>query len=186
MAGLLPYFLTGANAKVKVNGLTMAFCTDLNYTIVVNRAPAKVLGMYEPSSIEPLGYMVTGSFTVIRYMKDTPSVIKGAGGKAPNGVNERGNGVGAWFDGRITNEMQASESLDPSTFQFASGFDIEVYQKTAGRQMDAAKIRDCHITRASFTLNKRSIATQTFEFMALYADEDSFRADFSGQGQQFA
>ena len=183
---MLPYFLTGANAKVKVNGMTLAFCADLNYSVTINRAPTKVLGMYEPSSIEPLGYMVTGSFTVIRYMKDAKSVIEAAGGKVPNGVSDRGNGIGAIFDGRTTNETQASESLDPSTYQFASGFDIEVYQKTAGRLLDVAKIRDCHITRASFSVNKRNIATETFEFMALYADEDSFRADFSGQGQQFA
>ena len=67
MAGQTPFFLTGANAKIRVNGVTLAFCTNLSYSIAVNHATPQVLGMYEGSSVEPLSYRVTGSFTIIKY-----------------------------------------------------------------------------------------------------------------------
>ena len=93
MAGIRPQFITGANAKIKLNGKTLAFCTDLSYSIQILTQTPKVLGMYEGSSVEPLGYNVTGSFTVIRYAKD---VRAATGGKAPQGMaqNDAGNGVG--------------------------------------------------------------------------------------------
>ena len=93
MAGLKPFFLTGANAKIQVNNRTLAYCNNLSYSVQVNHASPRVLGMYEPTSIEPLSYLVTGSFTVIRYTAD----VKGnVGGKTPNGVFEGGNGIGNW------------------------------------------------------------------------------------------
>ena len=35
MAGIRPTFITGANAKVRVNDKTLAFCTDLSYSVQV-------------------------------------------------------------------------------------------------------------------------------------------------------
>lgn len=230
MAGIRPTFITGANAKVRVNGKTLAFCTDLSYSVSVLTQTPKILGMYEGSSVEPLGYTVSGSFTVVRYAKD----IKGAvGGKAANGLagNDAGNGVGNWggvwggslgdFFARngVGNDGRANEALDPSKFQNGTTFDIEVYQKTPGGGQDqgllnvagraigsildtlgggnnlfgegpgntvgVAKIRNCRITQADFSITKKGAAVQKFNFVALYVDEDSFVADFSGLGQQF-
>src|SRR5689334_1045303 len=95
MSGIRPFFINGANAKIKLNGKTLAFCTDLSYSISILTQTPKVLGMYEGSSVEPLGYSVTGSFTVVRYVKDISHAV---GGKKPNGIaeNDAGNGVGNW------------------------------------------------------------------------------------------
>lgn len=227
MSGIRPFFITGANAKIKVSGKTMAFCTDISYSVQVMTQTPKVLGMYEGSSVEPLGYSVSGSFTIIRYAKDAKKDI--GGGKFPVGVNDNGNGVGNWggvwgnnvgdFFARngVGNDGRANEALDPSKFANGTTFDIEIYQKTppqggpnqgldavigravqstldilgggnggsAGDTVGVAKIRNCRITRADFQLNKKGVATQRFDFVALYADEDAFVADFSGQGQQF-
>jgi len=199
VAGLRPFFLTGANAKIKVNNATLAFCTDLSYTITVNHATPQVLGMYEGSSVEPLSYRVTGSFTIIKYTADAVSDVIGAD---PAGVSPRGNGVGAWtkeenaikqfikgFDIKNGPDARADQSLNPKELSKAAGFTIEVFQKLeAGSAIDSipvAKIRDCRIIEAGFTLNKKNVAMQTFKFSALYVDEDTFRADFSGLGQQF-
>lgn len=94
MAGIKPFFVNGANAKIKLNGKTLAFCTDLSYSISVLTQTPKVLGMYEGSSVEPLGYSVTGSFTVLRYVKDAGNAI----GSRPSNIaeNDAGNGVGNW------------------------------------------------------------------------------------------
>lgn len=234
MAGIRPHILTGANAKIKLNGKTLAFCTDLSYSIQVLTQTPKVLGMYEGSSVEPLGYTVSGSFTVIRYAKD---VHAAAGAKAPQGLaqNDAGNGVGnwgaAWGGGLLGNAIntlglgndgRANEALDPSRFANGTTFDIQVYQKVpnavsgpqdlfsqvaapirdvagilggqrvegfaAGTQYNVigvANIRNCRITQADFSISKRNAAVQRFNFVALYVDEDSFQADFSGDGQQF-
>ncbi len=197
MAGIRPTFITGANAKVRVNDKTLAYCTDLSYSVSVLTQTPKILGMYEGSSVEPLGYTVSGSFSVIRYAKDVQEAV--GGGKTPNGMagNDAGNGVGNWggvwggnigdFLARngIGNDGRANEALDPSKFQNSVTFDIQVYQKTPGGDVGVANIRNVRITQADFQLSKRGAAIQRFNFVALYVDEDSFVADFSGGGQQF-
>lgn len=234
MAGVKPTFITGANAKIKLNGKTLAFCTDLSYSIQILTQTPKVLGMYEGSSVEPLGYQVSGNFTVVRYAKD----IKAAQGGTPAkdlAANDAGNGVGnwgsTWGDGvfknalpslGIGNDGRANEALDPSRLAQGATFDIQVYQKVmnivegppgvgdqvASSVQDAAdflggaqqsgfaakggtnllgvaNIRNCRITQADFSISKRGAAVQRFSFVALYVDEDSFVADFSGLGQHF-
>ena len=189
MAGLKPFFLTGANAKVRVNGVTLAYCTNIFYSVVVNHASPKVLGMFEPTSIEPLGYSVTGSFTVIRYVADASDY---SGEVAPYKVSEKkgGNGVGEWggkndLISRLS-DGKAYDAMNPAKLDKAISFDIEIYQKLPNQdQRHVAKIREARITRADFNIANKTAATQVFQFTALYADEDSFLADFSGQGQQW-
>jgi hypothetical protein len=198
MAGMRPFFLTGANAKIRVNNKVLAYVTDVSYTVNVNHATPTVLGMYEPSSVEPLSYLVTGQFTVARYVAD----ITDDTGTRPHGVAERGNGIGSWgpesflqklgagFDVLKGIDGRAYDNLDPSRLQKAAMFNIEIYQKFEGGgftgQRSVANIRDARITRADFRLTKKANALQTFNFTALYVDEDSFLADFSGFGQQFS
>lgn len=185
MPKLKPFFLTGANAKIKVNNKTVAFCTDISYSVQVMHQTPKVLGMYEGTSVEPIGYSVSGSFRVIRYVKNAVSDV----GSTPSGTKNSGNSIGEFGDKAVdlgSNDARADESLIPADLENASGFDLEIHQKlSSGDWMGVARIRSCRITQADFTLSKRSAAVQTFNFVALYADEDSFRADFSGRGQQF-
>jgi hypothetical protein len=135
-----PFFITGANAKIKLNGKTIAFCSDFSYSIQVITQTPHVLGLYEGASVEPLAYNVSGTFTVIRYMKDAQKDI---GGQLPNGValNDAGNGVGnwgsAWGGGLgsflaangVGNDGRANEALNPGKFANGTTFDIQVYQK---------------------------------------------------------
>jgi hypothetical protein len=233
MASVRPTFITGANAKIKLNGKTLAFCTDLTYSVQILTQTPKILGMYEGSSVEPLGYQVSGSFTIIRYAKDVKAAT---GQKAPNGLasNDAGNGAGNWgsvwgnglFNGAaaslgLGNDGRANEAMDPSRFAQGTTFDIQVYQKVpnavsgpsgiidqiasgvqgvgdflSGAQVGGfgagganvigvANIRNCRITQADFSMTKKGAAIQKFNFVALYVDEDSFVADFSGIGQHF-
>lgn len=195
MAGMRPFFLTGANAKVKVNNVTLAYCTNLSYSVQVNHATPTVLGMYEPTGVEPLSYKVTGTFSIVKYTADAANNIQG---KNPDGVSERGNGIGSWGPNGLGSRIAGGfnldatdgrtyDNLDPSKLDKATGFEIYVYQKLDdGDLQSVARIREARITRADMSLNKGSVATQTFQFTAVYADEDTFVADFSGRGQQFA
>jgi hypothetical protein len=152
--------------------------------------------MYEGVSVEPLGYTVSGSFQLIRYARNAQ---KNIGGKVPDKVakNDSGNGVGNWggtwdktkkgFASRngLGNDGRAHEALDPSKLDNGTTFDIEVYQKTSKGDIGVAKIRNVRIVQSDFAISKRSTAIQRFNFVALYADEDAFVADFSGKGQHF-
>ncbi len=188
MAGMKPFFLTGANAKIKINGVTLAYCVNLNYSVVVNHASPKVLGMYESTSIEPLSYAVTGGFTIVRYVADVQDAI---GNPSPYGVSSGGNGIGNWNPGNtldiLSTNGRVGNNLNPSKLDKATGFTIEIFQKMPdGTTMPTAKIREARITKADFNIAKGAPAVEAFQFSALYVDEDSFLADFSGQGQQWA
>ena len=86
------FFLNGANAKIIVNGITLAYATDIAYRISVKHATPRVLGMVEATEITPLYYEVTGSFTIIRYAKDVANIVA----SSPNDVNGKGNSIGSW------------------------------------------------------------------------------------------
>jgi hypothetical protein len=199
MAGLAPFFITGANAKIKMNGITLAFCTNLSYSITVNHATPTLLGMYEPASIEPLSYKVAGTVSVVRYANNVKGQLEQLGYKTPHSVSPDGNGIGsvtpnAGFGDKLlrainplSSDGRSDEAFDPSKLQNGTFFDIEVYQKMPdGNHRGVAKIRSCRLTRSDVGINKKSPTQQTFQFTALYVDEDSFNADFSGTGQQFA
>jgi hypothetical protein len=188
MAKRAPFFIVGATAKIKVNDQTLAFCQDFSYSVVVAHATPHVLGQYESNSIEPLLYEVSGSFSVIRYTRNAVKNTIDSGAEPPDGVSNLGNGIGSWGAnnfGNLGSDGRANENLDPSVLHVGTFFDIEVYQKVAGTVRGIAKLRNCRIEKADFAMAKTSPGTQRFTFRAIYADEDSFIAGFSGQGQQF-
>lgn len=143
MSGSLPSIITGATAKIRLNGKTLAFCQDFNCSVQILTKTPKVLGKYEGDSVEPLGYSVSGSFTIIRYAKGIKKL--NGPGASPHGLaeNDAGNGVGNWgtqwggsagdFASRngIGNDGRAHEALDPSKFGSGTTFDIQIYQKVA-------------------------------------------------------
>lgn len=140
MSGKAPFFITGANCKLKVNGVTMAYATDLAYSIQINHQQAKVCGMYEADTLEPISYSITGSFTIIKYIDSMKDILEKAGFSAPAGASNLGNGVGSmtaatgWgkafgaAGGDFTGG-RAYDALDPSKLSTITGFDIEIYQK---------------------------------------------------------
>jgi len=201
MAGKTPFFLTGANAKIKLDGRTMAFATDFSYSVEVVHATPQLLGMYEVANVEPMAYKVTGSMSVIRYAKNMKEFLESNGAYAPGGVNIKGNGVGAMEPGKGVRDIakmtlgggmhhgQAYYSLDPSKLSNAMKFDVELYQKgfyADKTQAQAfARLRDCRIVRVDGGVTKRGMATERWHFQAIYLDQDSFQAGMSGLGQQF-
>lgn len=205
MAGRNPFFITGANAKIKLNGRVIAYCTDVSYRISVKHASPRVLGRFEVEVNQPLQYDVSGSLTVIRYAKGAISHVN----NAPPGVAGKGNGIGQTglgsFGGALgsalglpTPDLQfdgkADEAFVPSRMFQSSMFDIEIIQKLGRLNPETetpeiencaiAILRDCRLTESSFSMSKKTAATQTFSFIARYADEDSFIARKSGVGQE--
>lgn len=193
MAGKKPFFITGANAKIIVNGATMALATNISYSVQVNHHSPRVLGRYEVEEHQPLSYDVLGGFTIIRYVKGLRD------GQSPDGVNDKGNGIGGWQrgDGNTLGSMlslpftggagngHANENMIPARLHQSQMFDIEIRQHVAGGECTIALLRNCRITSSNFVIaNKRATATQAFTFKAQAVDEDSFTAMKSGVGQE--
>ena len=155
MGGKTPFFITGSNCKLKINGVTMAYATDLSYSVTIAHQSMKILGVYEADTQEPLGYSISGTFTLIRYIEGVKS--KGKEGfwlsgmpPCPNGAHDRGNGVGSFTRndvigntvGNFSNEGNAHQSLDPSKLSQSTTFDIELYQKLPGTEVSGTSVGD--------------------------------------------
>lgn len=141
MAGKVPFFLTGANARILLNNKTMAYATDVTYRISVKHASPRVLGRFEVEVHQPLAYDVTGTLTVIRYARGLKDYYKSG---VPNGVNNAGNGIGSMglssFGGVLGSALglpsadgqfdgKADEAFNPSRFFQSKMFNIEIRQK---------------------------------------------------------
>lgn len=88
MAGVVPFFVTGSNCKIRVNGVTLAYATDFRYSVSVPHAKPRALGTYEANSFEPLAYDVSGSFTIFRYIEGAVDAAKRSGATVTTpGVN---------------------------------------------------------------------------------------------------
>ena len=193
MAGKVPFFLTGANAKIKVNGVTLAFAANLSYNVEIPHFAPKILGVYESDTAEALGYSIRGQFSIIRYLEGSKAK---AGDGTVAGVDNSGNGLGNWtkyksaeMDGLARTvgapgDDRAWQNLDPSSFSNGTTFDIEVYQKLSNGELSGAfRLRGVRITGVTGSLAKKEVYGQVFSFMAQYFDDDSLMADPSGMGQ---
>jgi len=198
MSGLKPFFITGDKVRIRIDGKTVAFATDLMCSVQILHQTPHVLGIYEGSSVEPLSYNVTGSFSIMRYVHNA---IANIGGDVPNGVSpsDVGNSSATWGSDTHngTNVLptlggsggRAFEALNPATYSQGTTFDIEVYQKfesSPGAEdvLGIIKIRSVRITKADFSVSKKQPGMDKFEFVALYVDGDLSQAQASGVGQQ--
>lgn len=144
MAGKVPFFLTGANARILLNNKTMAYATDVSYRIAVKHASPRVLGRFEVEVHQPLAYDVTGTFTVIRYSRGLKDYYDGG---TPSDVNNAGSGIGSMGSGSLGGTVgsalglpsasgqfdgKANEAFNPSRFFQSKMFNIEIRQKVVG------------------------------------------------------
>lgn len=192
MSGMMPSFITGANAKIKIDSTTLAFATNVAYAVTVINAPVDVMGRYEMAGYEPLKHMVEGSFNIIRYSKFE------SGAAVPKGVNANGNGSGKVSN---LNGTPISSNINPGDIMQSQSFDLYIYQKkqeqvlvageanTTNREITTKEyeiivIKDCRITRKSSQLDKRNMLIDAYSFSAIMHREDSFinKASFDNNG----
>lgn len=182
MAGKLPTFVTGANAKIKLGGKTFAYCSDVAYNIAVDVVPIETMGRYEAVTLEPVNYSVSGDLSVVRYTKV-------AGDAGMPGTNASGNGLG---NVELGTGNKGSNQFDPGNMLVSATWDLEVYQKTQAAATAAGAIaataesqkiitiRDCRFTRKSSGISKRGILVDRLSFMGILGDDESFDASYSG------
>lgn len=189
MAGQLPSFITGANAKIKIGTLTMAYAQDVSYSIEVSTIPVETIGRYEVVTNEPIAYYVSGTLSVIRYTKGAI----GATGATISGAAKTGNSINNWQDSTMGN---LGNHFNPNGLLASKTFDLEIISKlpaddTGGGATAAAitsnpagttagesiiKIRDCRFTRKGGSVTKRGLVVDQFAFTAVLADNDDENA----------
>lgn len=164
MAGIKPGFVSGANARVKLDGKTLAYCTDLQYTVDMQTIPIEAIGSYEVKSYEPIAYTVNGAFSVIRYTK----FIK------PESGGDNGNPAD-----QLGDSNKVGTQLDPGRVLSSSSFDMEIFQSTSATTSDTTetnqnavfKIYDCRVTRRQSALNKRGVMVDNYTFVGILAGD---------------
>ena len=184
MAGKKSTLLTGSNAKIKVNDVTLAYATNITYSTTVHTVPVETMGRYEVVANEPIATTVSGNFAVVRY---TAGAVPGDLMKA---AASGGNGVGRWApsDKPTTN---LSTHFDPGKILTSQTFDIEIYRKgdsvvvagvtpTSDGTEQIIKITDCRLTSKGGSLDKRGIYMEQFAFVGTGISDDSYTAGNSG------
>jgi len=172
-----PAFITGANAKVKIGGITLAYAQDVSYNVTTTTIPIETMGRYEVVSNEPVAYFVDGTLSVIRYTKI-------ASDSSMAGAAANGNGIGNW-DFKVPNGTDGSSHVNPGKLLASQTFDLEIYQKyddngQVGESDVVVKLHDCRFVRKGGAINKRGVLVEQFAFNAIYKDDDSFEKAGSG------
>lgn len=203
MASQKPFFITGANALIKVDSVTVAYATNISCQVVVNHVSPRVLGRAEVEAHQPVSYDVAGSLSVVKYGKNVKSYFKDA---APNIAQDRGSGAGGFTQDsgvgsfvkknlgipKLTGETTgaAEEAFNPSRFFQSQQFDIEIFQKVGGSSDGSGGeltpmfvFRGCRFTGLQFQLEKKSPIILSMTFKARYYDDDTLVARGSGAGR---
>lgn len=196
MAGKKTSLITGSNAKIRINDVTLAYAVDVQYQVDVATIPVETMGRYEVLSNEPISTTVAGSFTVVRYTSAAAKVNSSGGAtSAISGAASTGNGVGNWGkkDGgetAATSNKGPSTHFNPKDILTSTTVDIEIYQKfvnspgapsaTATDSLLIKKIKDARLTRMSGSINKRGILMESYQFVAEMAEDDSYESGSSG------
>jgi len=186
MANIKPGLITGSNAKIVLGGKTLAYATDVGYVVDTATIPVEVLGKYEVVTNEPIATTVNGSFTVVRYTKF-------ANEQNLTGTSANGNGVGNLAAGG-TNLGDMSNAFNPGKMLESSTVDLVLYQKKAGsaategatETVEFLKISDCRLTRMSGSVNKRGILMESYQFVGILLDNESFEAKNSDIGDDLS
>lgn len=159
-----PAYITGASAKVKIAGVTLAYCTDVSYSVSVQTIPIESMGKFEVHSNEPVSYSVDGSFSIIRYTKKAKELA--GGNAAANGNSPAKIAAGS---------TSVKEHLDPGLILTSETFDLDILQKAATTvsatdatdETSFLRVQDCRVVRRVGSINKRGVLVEQYSFVGV-------------------
>ena len=174
--GIKPTFLTGANAKVLWNGITLAYAANVSYAVATPTIPVEVMGRYEVVTHEPVSYFVSGSMDIVRYTKQAKQLASN-GAKSISHASDQGNRPALWAPGHF----------NPALILNSMTCDIDIFQKfvnAAGVNSTEAAftITDCRMTSRSAMLDKRGVWFERYTFDGILLRDEGLAddADYSG------
>lgn len=175
MAGTKSTFVVGARAKVKIDGATLAFATNVNYTVDVAHIPVEVLGSYEVIAYEPVGYRVNGTLTIVRYT---------ANGNTASAAKNDAGGNSVFKMGAAANAARAPAAFNPGNLLLSETFDVEVYDRRDGNAAhDGQKfvtISDARFERRSGGVNAKGLLEEQYTFNGILMHDDAATVSNSG------
>jgi hypothetical protein len=175
MAGIKSTFVVGARAKVKIDSKTLAFATNVNYTVDVAHIPVEVLGAYEVVAYEPVGYRVNGTLTIVRYTANGNTT-------RTDGANADGNSV--FKMGDSANAARAPAAFNPGNLILSETFEIEVYDRRDGTKANDGQkfvtIHDARFERRSGGLNAKGLLEEQYSFNGILMHDDAATVSKSG------
>jgi len=178
MAGVKPGLITGSNAKIQFGDKTLAYATDIQYSVDTAVIPVEVMGHFEVIANEPIAITVAGSFTVVRYAKGAAVAATTTDSATLPGANASGNGVGALGGNQ-------AEAFNPAKILTTQTVDIAIFQKVLAGQTSTSdskpvvKIIDCRLTRMSGSVNKRGVLTEGYSFVGRLLQDDEHQVGVS-------
>lgn len=180
MAGVKPGLITGSNAKIQFGGKTLAYATDIQYSVETAVIPVEVMGHFEVIANEPIAVTVNGSFTVVRYAKDAAVA---ATNNDPNSATLPGAAISGNGVGKLGGDNQA-EAFNPAKILATKTVDIAVFQKSLGsdgkeQTTPTIKLIDCRLTRMSGSVNKRGVLTEAYAFVGRLLQDDDHEVGVS-------
>ena len=170
-----PTFVVGARAKIRIDSKTLAFASNVNYTIDVAHLPVDVLGAYETIAYEPVGYKVSGTLTVVRYT---------ANGNMPQGAaTQEGNSVFKMG----TAAAGAPAAFNPGNLLLSQTFAVVVYDRRDGNAAHDGQqfvtINDARFERRSGGVNARGLLEEQYSFNGILLNDDAATVSASGPNQ---
>jgi len=175
MAGIKPTFMVGARAKIKIDEKTLAFATNVSYTVDVAHVPVEVLGSYEVVAYEPVGYRVNGTLTVVRYT---------ANGNTTRVDETVGEGNSVFKMGSAANAARAPAAFNPGNLILSETFQIDVYDRRDGTKTNDGQkfvtISDARFERRSGGINAKGLLEEQYSFNGILMHDDAATVTKSG------
>ena len=177
MANILPSFASGSNSVIVVDGITLAYATNLSFTDDMSHAAVGGIGSYSYDTIEPTQYAVRGNITIMQYSAAAVAEASAIATLSPTS-DKKGStvtGTPARMGGVNGNSFLVSKYFSPVMLLLQQTFDIDVYE----RQVDKAtgnlekstsaifQIQNCRLNSYNLTFTPGSLISENLTFSAL-------------------
>ena len=175
MANILPSFASGSNSVIVVDGITLAYATNLSFTDDMSHAAVGGIGSYSYDTIEPTQYAVRGNITIMQYSAAAVAEASAIATLSPTSDKKVSTvtGTPARMGDVNGNSFLVSKYFSPVMLLLQQTFDIVVYEReakdTANLQLGAAifKIQSCRLNSYNLTFTPGSLISENVTFSAL-------------------
>ena len=146
-----PKIMTGARAKLSINGAAVAFATNVGYRIAIPHAPINVLGRYSAARHEPLGYDVTVTCGVMRFVDEV-------GGNSP--------------------DVESLIQPTVQTIMDKEDMKIEILDRKNGKTI--LVVNRARLTDRGGNMGARDLLTENWTFVGIIADSEGATGQSDG------
>jgi hypothetical protein len=183
--------ITGAKAKVRINGIVVGYATGINVTETTLNGRVESLGYIDSREITPISRTVTGSCSLIRIFNESIGPIGNQQNLRGYADNSGGEFTTTDDFGFVNTEYHSTASTTPETKSLKSRtanvlnktpFVLEIVDSASGETSDVTpniiySIHGCRISSQNIAVDRGSLmgvqVTFDAEYLVRYEGEDS-------------